>query len=101
MIPRYSRPDMASIWEPQTRFRIWFEIEAHAADAMAELGIIPKDAAATIWAKGRSATFDIARVDAQMGNFKGRIVRDRWVEQARLLADGDIAGFEATFGKLG
>ena len=64
MIPRYSRPDMASIWEPQTRFRIWFEIEAHAADAMAELGIIPKDAAATIWAKGRSATFDIARIDA-------------------------------------
>jgi predicted flap endonuclease-1-like 5' DNA nuclease len=44
---------------------------------------------------------DIARVDAQMGNFKGRIVRDRWVEQARLLAAGDIAGFEATFGKLG
>jgi predicted flap endonuclease-1-like 5' DNA nuclease len=44
---------------------------------------------------------DIARVDTQMGNFKGRIVRDRWVEQARLLSAGDIAGFEATFGKLG
>jgi adenylosuccinate lyase len=63
MIPRYSRPDMASIWEPQTRFRIWFEIEAHAADAMAELGIIPKDAARTIWDKARNATFDIARID--------------------------------------
>ena len=49
MIPRYSRPEMTAIWDPQTRFRIWFEIEAHAADAMAELGIIPKDAAYTIW----------------------------------------------------
>jgi adenylosuccinate lyase len=64
MIPRYSRPEMASIWEPQTRFRIWFEIEAHAADAMAELGTIPKSAAKAIWDKGRDATFDIARIDA-------------------------------------
>jgi adenylosuccinate lyase len=63
MIPRYSRPDMAAIWSPESRFRIWFEIEAHAADAMAELGIIPKEAAATIWAKGKDATFDIARID--------------------------------------
>jgi adenylosuccinate lyase len=63
MIPRYSRPEMASIWDPQTRFRIWFEIEAHAADAMAELGIIPKDAARTIWDKARNATFDVARID--------------------------------------
>jgi adenylosuccinate lyase len=63
MIPRYTRPDMAAIWEPQTRFRIWFEIEAHAADAMAELGIIPKEAAATVWAKGRDAIFDVARID--------------------------------------
>jgi adenylosuccinate lyase len=63
MIPRYSRPEMAAIWSPETRFRIWFEIEAHAADAMAELGIIPKDAAATIWAKGKDAKFDIARID--------------------------------------
>jgi adenylosuccinate lyase len=54
---------MAAIWSPETRFRIWFEIEAHAADAMAELGIIPKDAAATIWAKGKDAQFDIARID--------------------------------------
>jgi adenylosuccinate lyase len=63
MIPRYTRPEMASIWEPQTRFRIWFEIEAHAADAQAELGVIPKEAAKTIWAKGRDATFDIARIE--------------------------------------
>ncbi|MGJ5141847.1 adenylosuccinate lyase [Bradyrhizobium oligotrophicum] len=63
MIPRYSRPEMASIWEPQTRFKIWFEIEAHAADALAELGTIPKDAAKTIWAKAKDATFDVARID--------------------------------------
>jgi adenylosuccinate lyase len=64
MIPRYTRPVMAAIWDPQTRYRIWFEIEAHAADAMAELGIIPKDAAAAIWAKGNDAKFDVARIDA-------------------------------------
>ena len=63
MIPRYTRPEMAAIWSPQTRFRIWFEIEAHAADAMATLGIIPKEAAKTIWAKGKNATFDVARID--------------------------------------
>jgi adenylosuccinate lyase len=63
MIPRYTRPEMAAIWEPQTRLRIWFEIEAHAADAQAELGVIPKDAARTIWAKAKNATFDIARID--------------------------------------
>ncbi|MBN8982816.1 MAG: adenylosuccinate lyase, partial [Rhizobiales bacterium] len=63
MIPRYSRPEMVSIWEPQTRFKIWFEIEAHAADAMADLGVIPKDAAKTIWAKGKDAKFDVARID--------------------------------------
>jgi adenylosuccinate lyase len=63
MIPRYTRPEMASIWEPQTRFRIWFEIEAHAADAQAELGVIPKEAARTIWAKGRDATFDVVRIE--------------------------------------
>ena len=64
MIPRYSRPDMVAIWSPDTRFRIWFEIEAHAADAMAELGVIPKEAAKTIWAKGKAAKFDVARIDA-------------------------------------
>ena len=64
MIPRYCRPEMAAIWSPETRFRIWFEIEAHAADAMAELGVIPKDAAKTIWDKGKTAKFDVARIDA-------------------------------------
>src|SRR5579863_5887947 len=63
MIPRYSRPEMAAIWSPETRFRIWFEIEAYAADAMAELGMIPKAAAKKIWAKGKAAEFDIARID--------------------------------------
>lgn len=63
MIPRYTRPEMASIWEAQTRFKIWFEIEAHAADALAELGVIPKEAARTIWAKAKDATFDVARID--------------------------------------
>lgn len=62
MIPRYSRPEMVAIWSPETKFRIWFEIEAHAADAMAELGVIPKDAAEAVW-KARDATFDVARID--------------------------------------
>ena len=63
MIPRYSRPEMTRIWEPETRFRIWFEIEAHAATACAELGIIPREAAEVIWAKGKAAVFDVARID--------------------------------------
>src|SRR3981189_2759633 len=63
MIPRYTRPEMASIWEPQTRFKIWFEIEAHAADAQAELGVVPKEAAKTIWAKAKNATFNVERID--------------------------------------
>jgi adenylosuccinate lyase len=63
MIPRYSRPEMTAIWSAETRFRIWFEIEAHAADAMAELGLVPKAAAKKIWDKGRKASFDIARIE--------------------------------------
>jgi adenylosuccinate lyase len=63
MIPRYTRPEMAKIWEPETRFRIWFEIEAHAATAMADIGMIPKEAAKTIWDRGGKATFDVARID--------------------------------------
>jgi len=62
MIPRYARPQMADIWTPQTRFRIWFEIEALAADAMADLGLIPKEAAKTIWERGSKARFDIERI---------------------------------------
>ncbi len=64
MIPRYSRPEMVAIWSPETKFRIWFEIEAHACDALAELGVIPKEAARTIWEKGGAATFDVDRIDA-------------------------------------
>ena len=60
MIPRYSRPEMVAIWEPETRFRIWFEIEAHAMDALAELGIVPHEAARKVWEKGG---FDVARID--------------------------------------
>ena len=63
MIPRYSRPEMVAIWSPETKFRIWFEIEAHATDKLAELGVVPLEAAQTIWAKGGPATFDIARID--------------------------------------
>lgn len=60
MIPRYSRPEMTRIWEPENKFQIWFEIEAYACDAMAELGVIPKEAAKTVWEKGG---FDIDRID--------------------------------------
>ncbi|MDF2619441.1 MAG: adenylosuccinate lyase [Xanthobacteraceae bacterium] len=63
MIPRYTRPEMAAIWEPQTRFRIWFEIEAHATDALAEIGVVPKEAAAKIWEMAKDATFDVERID--------------------------------------
>ncbi|RDD60781.1 adenylosuccinate lyase [Ferruginivarius sediminum] len=60
MIPRYSRPEMTRIWEPENRFRIWFEIEAHACDAQAELGVIPKAAAKAVWEKG---AFEVERID--------------------------------------
>jgi adenylosuccinate lyase len=63
MIPRYSRPEAAEIWSPQSRFKIMFEIEAHAADAMAELGVIPKAAAERIWERGRDAIWDVDRID--------------------------------------
>ena len=63
MIPRYSRPDMVALWQPQARFRIWFEIEAHATDALAELGVVPREAAEKIWAMN-DAEFDVDRIDA-------------------------------------
>ena len=90
MIPRYTRPDMAAIWDPQTRFRIWFEIEAHAADAMAELGIIPKAAAEKIWDKGRNATFDVARIDEIEREVKHDVI-------AFLTHLAEIVGPEARF----
>lgn len=60
MIPRYSRPEMTEIWTPENRFRIWFEIEAHACDALAKLGVIPETAAKNVWKKGK---WDVARID--------------------------------------
>ncbi|MGO9391573.1 adenylosuccinate lyase [Rhodoblastus sp.] len=63
MIPRYSRPEMVALWEPQARFKIWFEIEAHACDALAEIGVIPKESAKNIWEKAGHVTFDVARID--------------------------------------
>jgi adenylosuccinate lyase len=63
MIPRYSRPEMTAVWSPETRFRIWFEIEAYASEALAEIGVIPKAAVKTIWEKGSKAKFDVARID--------------------------------------
>ena len=63
MIPRYSRPEMTAIWSPETRFRIWFEIEAHATTALADLGVVPKEAAEAVWTRGRDAVFDVARID--------------------------------------
>ncbi len=90
MIPRYSRKEMTQIWEPQTRFKIWFEIEAHAADQQAELGIIPKTAAATIWAKGRDAVFDVARIDAIEAEVKHDVI-------AFLTHLSEIVGPEARF----
>jgi adenylosuccinate lyase len=89
-IPRYSRPEMAAIWAPETRFRIWFEIEAHAADAMAALGIIPKAAARKIWDKGRKAKFDVARIEAIEREVKHDVI-------AFLTHLAEIVGPEARF----
>ncbi len=63
MISRYSRPEMTAIWSPQTRFKIWFEIEAYACDALAEIGVIPKASAKAIWEKAGNVTFDVDRID--------------------------------------
>jgi adenylosuccinate lyase len=71
MIPRYSRPQMSSIWAPEARFRIWFEIEAHALDAMAELGVVPKEAAEAVWARG---AFDVERIDAIEAEVKHDVI---------------------------
>ncbi|HTS41504.1 MAG TPA: adenylosuccinate lyase [Xanthobacteraceae bacterium] len=89
-IPRYSRPEMVAIWSPDNRFRIWFEIEAHAADAMAALGIIPKAAAKKVWDKGRKARFDIARIDAIEREVKHDVI-------AFLTHLAEIVGPEARF----
>ena len=90
MIPRYSRPEMANLWSPETRYKIWFEIEAHAADAMAQLGVIPKEAAAAIWAKGENASFDADRIDEIERTTKHDVI-------AFLTHVAEIVGPEARF----
>jgi adenylosuccinate lyase len=90
MIPRYTRPEMAAIWSPEQKFRIWFEIEAHAADAQAELGVIPADAAKTVWDKARDAEFDVARIDAIEAEVKHDVI-------AFLTHLAEIVGPEARF----
>ncbi len=81
---------MTEIWSQQTKYRIWFEIEAHAADAMAALGTIPASAAETIWAKGRDAVFDVARIDAIEGEVKHDVI-------AFLTHVAEIVGEDARF----
>ena len=73
MIPRYARPEMADIWSPQTKYRIWFEIEAHATDKLAELGVVPKQAAQAVW-KAKDMTFDVERIDAIEAEVKHDVI---------------------------
>ncbi|MEW5687358.1 MAG: adenylosuccinate lyase [Pseudomonadota bacterium] len=90
MIPRYTRKEAADVWAPQTRFKIMFEIEAHAADAMADLGVIPKEAARVIWEKGRDAIWDADRIDAIEREVKHDVI-------AFLTHVTEIVGPEARF----
>jgi len=90
MIPRYARDKMVSIWSPETKFRIWFEIEAHATDALAELGVVPKDAAKKVWEKGKNAKFDVARIDEIEREVKHDVI-------AFLTHLSEIVGPEARF----
>src|SRR5919206_273274 len=90
MIHRYSRPEMVAIWSPETKFRIWFEIEAHATTALANLGVVPKEAAETVWEKGSKATFDVERIDAIEREVKHDVI-------AFLTHLAEIVGPEARF----
>jgi len=90
MIPRYARDKMVSIWSPETKFRIWFEIEAHATDALAELGVVPMEAAKLVWEKGRDAKFDVARIDEIEREVKHDVI-------AFLTHLSEIVGPEARF----
>ncbi len=90
MIPRYARPEMTAIWSPETKFRIWFEIEAHAADALADLGVIPKEAAKKVWDMGSRADFDVARIDEIEREVKHDVI-------AFLTHLSEIVGPEARF----
>ena len=89
MIPRYTRPEISAIWSPQSKFRIWFEIEAHAADAMAELGVIPKEAAEKVWT-ARDVEFDVDRIDEIEREVKHDVI-------AFLTHLAEIVGPEARF----
>ena len=90
MIPRYARDRMVQIWSPETKFRIWFEIEAHATDALAELGVVPKEAARKVWEKGKDAKFDVARIDEIEREVKHDVI-------AFLTHLAEIVGPEARF----
>jgi adenylosuccinate lyase len=90
MIPRYARPGMTAVWSAETKFRIWFEIEAHAADALAAQGVIPRDAAAKIWEKGSTANFNIARIDEIEREVRHDVI-------AFLTHLGEIVGPQARF----
>ena len=90
MIERYARPEMAAIWSQAAKYRIWFEIEAHGTDKLAELGVVPKAAAETIWAKGRDAEFDVARIDEIERETKHDVI-------AFLTHLAEIVGEEARF----
>ena len=94
MIPRYSRPEAAAIWSPEAKFRIWFEVEAYAAEAMAELDLIPKEAAKKVWEKGRAAKFDVARIDSIEREVRHDVI-------AFLTHLAEIVGPEARFVHLG
>ena len=90
MIPRYARAPMVEIWSPESKFRIWFEIEAHATDALAELGVVPKEAAQKVWEKGKDAKFDVARIDEIEREVKHDVI-------AFLTHLSEIVGPEARF----
>ena len=90
MIPRYARAPMVEIWSPESKFRIWFEIEAHATDALAELGVVPKEAAQKVWEKGKDAKFDVARIDEIEREVKHDVI-------AFLTHLSEIVGHEARF----
>lgn len=90
MIPRYARDCMVQIWSAETKFRIWFEIEAHATQALAELGVVPKHAAKTLWEKGKNAKFDVARIDEIEREVKHDVI-------AFLTHLAEIVGPEARF----
>jgi adenylosuccinate lyase len=90
MIPRYSRPAMTAIWSPDTKFRIWFEIEAHATSALAELGVVPRDAAERVWELGADAVFDVNSIDAIEREVKHDVI-------AFLTHLAEIIGPEARF----